>query len=836
MIVLSATFIQHLAKANSRALALFWFGAIVLITVALPASPARSQETPAPPVHDVVTAIDRTDIEMSGLTSVADLLSGRRNFNNFGLFRPYFGIADAAILVNGRNVSGLNFDTLPISAVERVEILDQGAIRYGGHAISGAINIVLREDAEGAEFSLGTGRPTQAGGDSNHGSALWGGALGHGHLMVGVDHTRRQEVRDDDRAFSRAKWTPGDPLADTTGVSIGGNTLVYRPGDGDSATLKSLGECDEGVYTGVLTHPAGTVCGYPFANIKWVVGFTRRSRESVFLNADHPLDDDANFFVEARTARGDSLFRYAPAVGTFDFVASEPSVKENLIANVVGLDSGNFPTDAEFRVHHRFLGHGNREWRSDLEENDLTLGVRGDLADGLQYDVHVQYYGQENVVKGTNFVSETLLNAQIESGEYDIANPLSTDLGHREAIRTTRLRLNHDTLAKYRRASAALAGKALEIPGGDLRLTAGVEVEDQEWRDIFDFRDFMNGFHEPTDALGSADSSSKGERQRASAYAEAAIPLLTGWDLILGARHDDFDDVGNAVSWRIANHYRVNRSLAFRASWDKAENPPSLRTMHLGKTFTFPRICDPENDGLCRQEKIVILGNPGLGPDRAERVSVGATARVGAFSLAADWIKVEGFDQPRRVNAQTIVDRDHAGNPIPDTHVVRHDGHIEEIRIPILQAGTSRIEGIALNAGTALETSWAALEFDVHAFRTTRDERWVLEVKQPLAFPRDRVHAVLRATRGDVTASWNVHWRSGFSTASVAGYRYRAWTGNDIALGWRNAFGMDQLDLAGGVLNVENRGPSALLGGALPSLTLDAVVGRTVFLSASVSW
>ena len=191
--------------------------------------------------------------------------------------------------------------------------------------------------------------------------------------------------------------------------------------------------------------------------------------------------------------------------------------------------------------------------------------------------------------------------------------------------------------------------------------------------------------------------------------------------------------------------------------------------MHLGEAFYFPRTCDPENDDVCRQEKMVTAGNPSLGPDRANRVSVGATARVGAFTLAADWFKVEGSDRPAIVNPQTVVDRVAAGNPIPGTDVERHDGHIEEIHIPILQAGASRTEGIALNAGTVLETSWAALEFDVLAFRTTRSERWVLGVKQPGDFPRNRVHATLRATRGDVTASWNLHRRSGYTSATRTG-------------------------------------------------------------------
>ena len=199
-------------------------------------TPDRDTSTARP-----IAVIDRTDIAMSGLTNVRELLLSRAGFNSFGLHRPFFvGVERAAFLLDGRPVSGLDLPMLPLSAVERVEILDEGAARHGGHAVAGAVNIVLRRGYEGAEASAGGGRPKQTGGNSNHGSALWGGAVGRGHLTVGVDHIRRREVRDADREFSRAKWTPGGPFAGTRGVSIAGNTPGDRsqrsnPGDRPSA-------------------------------------------------------------------------------------------------------------------------------------------------------------------------------------------------------------------------------------------------------------------------------------------------------------------------------------------------------------------------------------------------------------------------------------------------------------------------------------------------------------------------------------------------------------------------------------------------------------------------
>ena len=319
-----------------------------------------------------------------------------------------------------------------------------------------------------------------------------------------------------------------------------------------------------------------------------------------------------------------------------------------------------------------------------------------------------------------------------------------------------------------------------------------------------------------------------------SALAEASLPLLADWDLTLGARRDKFDDVGEAVSLRAANRYRLNDNLVFRASWDRGARPPSLGELHLPEALTFPRVCDPLNGGVCGQEDMQIAGNPEMEPDEVERLSVGATANFGVFFFAADWFVVELADLPAIVGAQTVVDRAAAGNPLPGTSVEREGGIISKIVNPIVQAGESETEGIALQAGGAWETAWADWAVDVHAIRTTHDEYRVLGVEQPGDFPRDRIHAVLRSSWGDVTASWNVHAKSGYWNVDGTG-RYKAWQGHDLAIQWRDALGIG-LDLTGGVLNVANRGPSIDPSNERgPDLSLDSVRGRTFFVNATMS-
>jgi len=163
-----------------------------------------------------VKVITRRDIELSGVKRMRDLL-GRSAFNNFGIARPLRTL----ILINGRRVSdaGVDTDTIPIAAVERIEIFaDSTSALHGGGAVGGTINIVLKKNYEGLDIQLNAGRPRGEGADSEHLSVLWGTSVGEGNLTVGADIFRRDEVRDIDRDYSRARYQAGGSFADTEGV------------------------------------------------------------------------------------------------------------------------------------------------------------------------------------------------------------------------------------------------------------------------------------------------------------------------------------------------------------------------------------------------------------------------------------------------------------------------------------------------------------------------------------------------------------------------------------------------------------------------------------------
>ena len=87
-----------------------------------------------------------------------------------------------------------------------------------------------------------------------------------------------------------------------------------------------------------------------------------------------------------------------------------------------------------------------------------------------------------------------------------------------------------------------------------------------------------------------------------------------------------------------------------------------------------------------------------------------------------------------------------------------------------------------------------------------------------------------------MTANWSLYRLSSYWNLDRSG-RYKAWMGHDITLRWRGAFGIDRLDVMGGVLNVGDRGPSTDPTGTYdPATTLDSVMARTVFLKATLSF
>ena len=172
-----------------------------------------------------VTVFDRADIEKAGDLTVSDFVRSL-TFNSFGSRQPTSGNDSQSqsyvslrglgpertlVLLDGRRVAGSpqsagqaqNLSVIPLAAVERIEVLTDGASAvYGTDAIAGVVNIVLREDYDGVHLEATVSRPTQAGGDEEAYAIVGGVSSAKGNLTFAFENEQRDIVLNRDRDFT----------------------------------------------------------------------------------------------------------------------------------------------------------------------------------------------------------------------------------------------------------------------------------------------------------------------------------------------------------------------------------------------------------------------------------------------------------------------------------------------------------------------------------------------------------------------------------------------------------------------------------------------------------
>ena len=803
------------------------------------------------PAPRVIAKYERDFMVRSGAQTLGELL-------DTGIVRYFLtGGQSLLVLVNGRpyatTAGGL--DTLPLSAIERIEVLSGDSLgTLGGSAVRGALNVVLRSDLDGFEARALTRLPSREGGDGWQGSVFWGGAVGErGRLSVGVDVLDRQEITAQSRDYSRSVWQEDGAFNDASNVSVGGNTVwvIQRGEDGIPTGIRSvaLGDCDSADgYTGPLSNPPGPPvfpgdqgCGFAYGAIMW--NTSRDERKTAVLNFDHALTEEADLHIDAILTQADSAFRYAPSVGSFVFTPNEDLLG---VINEAAAGSG-FEADGNdwFVGAHRFVRHGNRDWWGDTEEYDVSMSLEGRIADGLGYDVRISAYGFDGYLGGETFVHEGRIASEIWAGNYDLANPFSKAPEHQEAIERSSLRLENPYDAESQQARLALEGSGFAIGGRNAAWTAGVEIGRAETQDITVYRSNDGIAFDVSEVLGSGGFSYEGERDAAAAFAEMSLPLAERLNLRVAGRADEYDDVGGMTSWRLGADYRASDLVTLRSAFSAGEQAPSFLALNAFDYQDHPYVdCDPGGgppprscpEQNPRQVTRVTTGNPELDPAGTERLAIGAEARRGPWFIDFEWYRLSRSGLPGRNTA------DWAMQNLPvcvggDTTmcIERTAGDIT-IHDSFASVVDSDLSGINTRLGGGFRTPWGVLGARGAWRRVTSAELHIAGVEEHYAIPRNMVRLGVLARRGSLSAVWTTSYRSSFENTTGTG-TFESWTGHDVVLDWTDPLGVKGGRVTGGVFNLTDAGLS--VNTANPSSVdgpTEAGWGRTFFLSLNMQF
>ncbi len=798
-----------------------------------------------------VRVISREQIELSGASDLNDFLTRGFAYNDFGLRGPHvLGSSRMLVLLDGHRLYDQSlayaFEALPLSAVERIEVLgaSAAAVRDGG-AVPGAINIVLRDDFEGAEFRTGAALPEASGGDEIQGSAVWGGPVGRGHMVVGLEATSRDEFPTASRENGAPSWTPGGSFRDTIGVSEFGNTVVY---DGEGIPI---GDCDEddgyvGPLSGMNIAASGTACGYAARN--YTFDLSPKDRQVAFVNVEHPAGDGAAVYLSARFAQVDDSILGPASAASFSFDPHSSLLDE---INAERDADEQIPADASLVAYHYFLGHGGFEIENRVKAHDLALGMRVPPRGGVGWSGHIRSYRHTLLQDGGNIPNRTLLlgdDGLLATGQYDLADPLSTDETHLKAVRDSNLIADVDAIDERITAGLTLDGAATSLAGGPTLWAAGLEFDDWRHSDQVVFRNPEDPATTYTflDIFGGQGFTYQGERRRVAASGELYLSPLDSVRLSLATRYDDHDDVGGALSNQIAGTYAAHPRLTLRGSWSRGARPPSMQDLYSPVTKSSVRICDTRfHTGALSDCDTVFVdaysgGNPDLPLDEARSVRAGFRATLGPATLDADWFRIGLEDLAANTSAQQLVNLDAEGGSLPaGARVTRSPDdptQITRIDFPIVATGEEDISGLDIRIGSEFEAGPTTVSGTLSWLHVLDSESRVAGFEPPGDYVKNRAHAAMRLGRENVTVGWDVHAFSGYDRVQGGG-RFGGWVGHDVSMQLRDAFGVEGLSFTGGVLNLADRGPP--LASTYPRsalTTLDSIRGRTFFLRGGIVW
>jgi iron complex outermembrane receptor protein len=350
-----------------------------------------------------VSIISAQDITLGGFTSVEQVLqqstassgmatgaatnnggAGAARINLRGL-----GISRTLVLVNGRRMvnsgtgadSAVDLNTIPLAAIERIEVLKDGASAvYGSDAVAGVVNIITKTNFEGLELSVGYAGSAQ--GDANTGdiSLVTGGSSDKGNFVIGLSYVDRGTAMQGNRGFSAC---PDNEL-DDTGACLSGSSYIpggnYNSGDG-WGTLDSDKNWSEGYEA------------YNYADSSYL--YTPQQRVGLFANANYDIAEDTQIYFESLYTKRTSTQQMAPSP----------------IEAILTADATGNPFGTATSMRRRMTEVGDRVFDQVTDTLRVVLGAQGvwDVGSGYDWDVSYSYGRNDATDRSSNYINLTKL-------------------------------------------------------------------------------------------------------------------------------------------------------------------------------------------------------------------------------------------------------------------------------------------------------------------------------------------------------------------------------------------------------------------------------------------
>ncbi len=730
-----------------------------------------------------VLTVDRQAIENSGFQNLQQLMeqlpvNGNGAFSTRGnnqdstangaasISLRGLGADATLVLVNGRRVAISSFaesvttnfvdiNTIPVAAIERVEVLKDGASAlYGTDAVAGVINIVLRQDYEGVEIAAGYGDVTSGSAAETSASALWGTGDEDSNVTMIIDYFKNQTLSNTERGpLGSADQSARGGLDQRSSRGFPGRFFV---GAGQTITI------DPGCPPDRNADPT---CVYDYG--PWNLLVPESERVGLLLTGHQALGGAGiEVFTEIAVQHNTSLAQGAPTP----------------LDEGAGLTLNNHPDDpfggqAVGISRFRTVDAGARRWHIETDNLRGVLGLRGEFKD-WDWEVAGQKARSESTQtggRGDGWIRTDSLQQQLDLGAY---NPFGGTFNPQDVIDAISTNLVRQGESNLTMADASVSGSLFEMGAGEVMMAAGVEYREEDVSDVPDDQ-FQRGLIYGTESVSAAAN-----RDLWSAYVEFSVPVLETLELQIAGRYDDYSDFGNTFNPKVAARWAPIDSLAFRASWGEGFRAPSLAQIGLGPSQESEFFQDTfgcaVNPAYCANTDFVIIfgGNPNLEAEESENYNLGVVWQpTAATNLSLDFWNIEQEKKIEEV-PRVFIYQQECGNqasticvratPLPGDSL----GALQFIRSGFINIGSQETQGIDFSAYQSFDLGESTLTLGLDYTHLLKLEKIVLnasgvnfeaqEFSGEYEYPDDRAALTGDYRFGDWGATARVNYISSF--------------------------------------------------------------------------
>lgn len=650
-----------------------------------------------------VQILNRADIQRSGASNVEQLLKsisatstlGSQSVANTGpgggqggsgsvslISLRGLGAQRTLVLINGRRsapaagTSAVDISTIPISAIERVEVLKDGASAiYGSDAVAGVVNFILRRDFSGLEVSTTVGAPTRDGGGTEAKLSLFGGFgnfdADRYSVTVGASYASVKPIFGSSRSFAR-NLDVDNQLDKTSSTAFPANILLPN----NSIVSANYPNC--GPYS--LVSPLNTRPTCRYDNAPFIALQPESRLANVTANARFNVSSAIEAYVETTLSRNTTLntTQHVLVNGTA-LPAGSPYTTS--LTNLLNTQYPQFPalkkyigsayallpptspyyptafananglTGQPLVLLFRSVPTGVRKTEDVNDAGRVVAGLRGN-AYGWDYDTAVLY--SRNKLASSLTQGWALTDKYLNLVNTGVINPFgtTTDPAALDAAMNSNYNgLFNTTTSSITGVDAKASREIYQLPAGMMSLALGAEFRDEKL-DIA-----------PSDAnkqflvlgFGAAGVPISATRKIASTYAELNVPLLKGLEADLAVRYDKYQGVGSTVNPKASLRWQPVDAVLMRASVGSGFRAPTLVDQYSpearGITSNGSRDlvrCPQGTTGLidCSTQFVTIGGgNAALKPEKSTSATLGLLFEpTKNYSIGIDYFLTEVND------------------------------------------------------------------------------------------------------------------------------------------------------------------------------------------------